>query len=81
MEETRKIEKDMMIQDVIGKYPDAANIFLMYGLHCIGCGISAYETIEQGARGHGMDDEVIEMMIRDANQIVDAVEKGELVLE
>ena len=71
----------MPIMEVIEKFPDAVQVFLMYGLACIGCGYSEFETIEAGAFGHGMDDEMINLMIEDANKVVEGIEKGELVLD
>lgn len=63
------ITKDMLISEVVERYPQVAEIFLEYGLHCVGCHVSHFETIEQGAKGHGMLDEEIEMMVDDANTI------------
>lgn len=63
------ITKEMNIGTIVEKYPSVATIFMGYGLHCIGCYVSNWETIESGARSHGMDDETIAMMLRDANKI------------
>ncbi len=63
------ITKDMMISEIVEKYPQAAEVFMEYGLHCVGCHVSAWETIYEGASGHGMDEEMIDMMIKDANTI------------
>lgn len=60
----------MLLAEVVDKYPKAAFVFVQYGLHCVGCHVSAYETIEQGAGGHGMPPEVIEEMIADANEFI-----------
>lgn len=64
------ITREMTIGDVVKKFPQAAEVFLEYGLHCVGCHVSYWETIEEGARGHGMSEEEIDMMVRDANQII-----------
>ena len=70
MKKNKKITKNMLIEDVISKYPEAAHIFSVYGLHCAGCHASGSETIEQGAKAHGMDDEYISMIIKDANKMI-----------
>ena len=67
--ELSEIKREMTIGDVVKKFPQAAEVFLEYGLHCVGCHVSYWETIEEGARGHGMSEEEIDMMVRDANQI------------
>ena len=69
MEKNKKITKNMLIEDVVLKHPDVASIFFAYGLHCVGCHISSMETIEEGAKGHGMGDGEINMMINDANKL------------
>lgn len=63
------IKRDMTIGDVTETYPQCAEVFMEYGLHCVGCHVAFWETIEEGARGHGMDEETIDCMIRDANTI------------
>lgn len=63
------ISKEMNIGEVVEKYPGVAVIFTGYGLHCTGCHGSNLETIEAGALSHGMDEETIEMMLRDANKV------------
>ena len=57
--------------DIITQYPEVAPVLMGYGLHCIGCHFSGADTLEQGARLHGMDDELIEMMLADVNVIIE----------
>jgi len=61
-----KITKDMIIEDVVRKYPKTIPVFMAHGLHCIGCHIANYETIEQGALGHGLDD--VANLLKDLNE-------------
>jgi len=63
-----KVTKDMTLGEVVNKYPDAAQIMLKYGLHCIGCHVASFETIEQGCKSHGMDDKQIEKMLKEINE-------------
>lgn len=49
------ITRDMTFAEVIQKYPDTAVIMMKKGLHCIGCGMAAYETIAQGSVMHGIN--------------------------
>ena len=67
------IKKDMLISKVVKKHPEVSTIFRGYKLHCIGCDASSIETIEQGAKTHGLDDKEIEFMLKDVNTI--ALEK------
>jgi len=66
-----KIRKDIPIADVIAEFPETIEVFLEYGLHCVTCHISAVETLQEGSQRHGMNDEQIEMMIRDANKAIE----------
>lgn len=50
-----KLTKDMGIIDVVQKYPQTAEIFMQFGMGCLGCAAAHYENIEQGALGHGID--------------------------
>jgi hybrid cluster-associated redox disulfide protein len=38
------------------------------GLHCIGCHMSAYETIEQGCLAHGFSKKEIDDLIKKLNE-------------
>jgi len=63
-----KITKDMMIGDVVKEHPDCAMVMMNSGLHCIGCHVAGSETIEQGAKAHGMADDDIDKMVEDMNK-------------
>lgn len=42
------------IKDLVARFPVAADVMNAFGLGCSGCGVSKYETVEQGARAHGL---------------------------
>lgn len=64
------VNKDMTLGDVVKQFPAAAGIMMKYGLHCIGCHVSEYETVEQGAQSHGMSNKEIEKMLNDINDTI-----------
>jgi len=64
------ITKEMPVMDALTKYPEIAPILMGYGLHCVGCHFASFDTLENGAKMHGIDDETIEMMVKDANLII-----------
>ncbi len=64
------VSADMPISQVVQQFPQVAEVFLEYGLHCVGCHISEFETVREGAMGHGFDEETLDMMLRDANALV-----------
>jgi iron-sulfur cluster assembly protein len=65
------VTADMYINDVVMRYPSAAEVMLSYGLHCVGCHVSQFETIRQGAAGHGqMDEEEVALLIDEINKSI-----------
>ncbi len=70
------VTKDMTIGEVVGKYPETSSIMLSYGLHCVGCAVNPYETIEQGCLGHGIDKKTITNLIKDINKAIKNKKEG-----
>ena len=72
MEQTTKgpISRSMNIQELANAHPEAVMVMAERGLHCFGCHGAAFDTVEAGAKGHGMSDEDIEKMVDDMNQVV-----------
>ena len=66
-ESVQLITKEMTISDVVSKYPSCIETLLSAGVHCVGCHVSHYETLEQGFKGHGMTDEEVEEVIAKLN--------------
>ena len=50
-----KITKDMTFTQVLNINPELAEIFFKHGMACVGCPMAMSETIEQGAKAHGID--------------------------
>lgn len=47
------------IRELVAQLPIAADVLTRFGLHCAGCGVGKYETIEEGAKAHGLRAEPI----------------------
>ncbi len=60
-----EVTKEMTIAEVIEKYPKAASIFMIYGLHCAGCPAAQSETLEQLALANQMD---LKKLLKDLNK-------------
>jgi hybrid cluster-associated redox disulfide protein len=72
-----KITKEMLIADLVDQYPKLAEVLVeQYGFHCIGCSLSAVETLGEGAMGHGFDKKTIEKMVIEMNKLVNKEETG-----
>lgn len=66
----KQITKDNLINDLLEKNPEIAEILMAYGLHCVNCHFSEFDTLEDGAMVHGMSDEDIELMLKDVNKLI-----------
>jgi len=65
----KKINKKMIIAEVLEQRPEIADILVeKYELHCVGCPMGRMESLEDGAKAHGMSDKEIEKMVEDLNQ-------------
>lgn len=60
-----KITKDTGIIDAVQEHPEIIEVFQEYGLGCIGCMATNFETIGEGAGAHGLD---VDALIEDINK-------------
>jgi hybrid cluster-associated redox disulfide protein len=63
------ITKNITFAELFEKKPEAMSILFDSGLHCIGCHMSVYETIEQGCSAHGMTKKETDEIIKKINAI------------
>lgn len=61
------LKKSALLYDVAQECPRAAELLSEYGLHCINCFFREYDTLEMGAKVHGMTDEETDNMIKEIN--------------
>lgn len=52
---TKKLITSSMTFAELMQYPEAVEVLMKKGFHCIGCSAAAFETIEQGAQMHGIN--------------------------
>lgn len=45
-----KITTEARIDQVLNEYPAAAQVFLNWGMHCVGCPIARFESIADACR-------------------------------
>lgn len=50
-----KITADMTIAEIIRKKPETIQKLMFMGMGCVGCHMSQFETLRQGAEAHGID--------------------------
>lgn len=69
------IKKTDTLGEVMEKYPEVAPLLAQAGLHCIGCHVSAYESIQDGCKSHGLEDKQITEIITAANKLIAQFDK------
>lgn len=69
-EKRQMITRDMNLADVLFRWPQTAEVFMDYGLHCVGCGAAGFDTIEMGAQVHQLGEEEIKQMVTDVNKAI-----------
>ena len=68
-----KIEKTMIINELIQLDENLIYILMREGMHCIGCPSSQMETLEEAAYVHGMDPDVL---VARLNEFLGAMEEN-----
>ena len=69
--ELQKITKDTTIGDIVDKYPQVVDTLTNLGVHCVGCHVSPFESLEMGFKGHGMTDEQVNDAVIKLNDVID----------
>lgn len=75
MEKRIKIDIHMNIMELLGLYPELAEVLTyQYGLHCVNCFIASFDTLADGAKIHGIEGEYFEKMITHLEKVVNREE-------
>ena len=79
--QTQKITKNMLIAEILAENPEKAQllseIMIDFGIHCVGCGASAFETLEQGVLGHGYSEADLNKLVKQINEVLEENSKSE----
>ena len=64
------VTKETLIGEIVTKYPEACEILLSIGMHCLGCPSSRGETVEEACWVHGVDTEkLLALVNEEANKV------------
>jgi hybrid cluster-associated redox disulfide protein len=58
------ISGEMIVEQVASRYPETIKVFVRYSLHCVGCAISPFHTIDHVAAENQLD---LERFLADLN--------------
>lgn len=61
------VDKDMTIGQIVKDYPTTTEVFNRFGMGCLGCPATQYESLEQGAILHGID---VDQLVKELNDEV-----------
>jgi len=64
------LNEETNIAELVYEHPEASDVLMAFGLHCVGCFANAFDTIGQGARIHGMHEEEIKELISEIKKVV-----------
>lgn len=65
----KKITKSMTFAEILKNNPEAAYSLFNEGMSCCGCPMAHHETLEQGAKAHGLDPNKLLNKINKAKKI------------
>ena len=61
-----KVTKETIIEDVLRAHPRAIEVLMKHNMGCVACMGATQESLEQGARMHGIDPEPI---VKELNEL------------
>ncbi len=50
------IESTQLVDDIMRRWPATIRVFLDHRMHCVGCPIACFHTVEDACREHGADE-------------------------
>ena len=63
---------ETLIGEIVTQYPEAVEVLLSIGMHCLGCPASRNETVEEACMVHDMP---VEVLVDRLNEIIAANRK------
>lgn len=61
------LSKATILSEVVEQSPRTAELLSEYGLHCVNCFASTFDTLETGAQVHGISNDELEQLIDEIN--------------
>ncbi|MBW2990296.1 DUF1858 domain-containing protein [Candidatus Woesearchaeota archaeon] len=70
-QEKPELTRTILLGELVSYYPPAVEVLFKHGIHCVGCPMTAYESLEQGCKVHGLSDEDIDKMVEEMKKAVE----------
>jgi hybrid cluster-associated redox disulfide protein len=55
MKKIALLTTELTVDDVMRQWPSTIRVFLDFNMHCVGCPIATFHSVEEACREHGMD--------------------------
>jgi hybrid cluster-associated redox disulfide protein len=68
-----RIAPDMLVDDVMQRWPATIRVFLDMRMRCVGCPVACFHTVDDAAREHGVDREALMRALRSSAGEIQAV--------
>ena len=65
----QKITEKTSIFEAVQLKPEAAELLMDAGMHCVGCPMAMQETIEEGCLAHGLSQKEIDELIKKIDKV------------
>ena len=66
----KKINEKMNISEILEICPKAGEVMAEQGMGCFGCMMIQVESLQDGAKAHGMSEEEIKKLVKKINQLI-----------
>ena len=67
-----KVNKDMLIGEILQLDPNLAGVLMASGMHCVGCPSSQAESLEEASMVHGLP---VDLVVARLNAYLESVDK------
>ena len=67
MKQGDKVKRTDFITEVFKVYPQVMDLYVQKSMHCVGCEIQDFETVEESCAHHDLD---IDSFVEEINKII-----------
>lgn len=65
------LDPDITIQDLVAKHPQLVDVLIEeYGFHCVTCFLSEFETLREGAKVHGIEENDFDELMERLDSVI-----------
>ncbi len=65
------VDAFMNVMEITALHPGAAGVLAAYGLHCTNCAFNTMDSLDVGARAHGLESDDIQNILTDLRELLE----------